>query len=610
MSEPDPTQRTPAAALILLAVLAFLVYSPTLFHGFVYDDPGLIASLDGGPPRLHRIVLWTSAWVDAAIWRGRPVGFHLTNVMLHAVTTALVAWVATRIGGRSIGRWAGLTFAVHPVHADVVTPIVHRKEMLALMFGLAATVAWRRSGRSVLAGVLAVTAFVVALLSKEVSIVALPVLLLASMHQRVWSDGMNAARWPVLTMLGLSVAGAAFVLSTIPDPFARASIAELHGWQIDAYGDVVRNVAAGWARAIGLWLGDPAIVAEPPLIRATGLGSGTVTFGAFALIVVTAIVAFTWRRRPIVSFGLLWTAGMLVPTSNLVPLSHFYLPARYLYAASFGVCLLVGYGVGAALSARAVRARRSARAAVGFAAALVCGALAMAAMGRSGDWTSDEAIWRTARERGAASLRAHQGLARLAVADRDYAGAAEELTRAAELVPLDDPSVSGGYDGGVHRDLGWALHLAGRVDEAGTVGESLAVYFPDDVSARLLASRAAMARENDAIARRHLERLDTLRPDEPRTLSTLALLLATSRDESIRDLEAAWSLARRAVARREDAAGLRVMGVVASHRGAFEDAVALAERARTLARAPGDTTLRRILDEDVRRYREGVAGTR
>lgn len=119
------------------------------------ESSGLYRPLSIFSFTLNRLIFGSEAW-----------GYHLINVLLHAVVSILF-W-------RMLLRWnftafqallAALLFAVHPIHTEVVNQIVGRSELLAaLFFLLALTSAKNNSFRSTL---LTCTFFLAALLSKE-----------------------------------------------------------------------------------------------------------------------------------------------------------------------------------------------------------------------------------------------------------------------------------------------------------------------------------------------------------------------------------------------------------------------------------------------------------
>ncbi|HWL94140.1 MAG TPA: hypothetical protein VNT79_11460, partial [Phycisphaerae bacterium] len=66
-----------------------------------------------------------------------PFGFHLTNVILHAINAALATLLARRISGRdSIAVLTGLMFACHPFAMESVAWVSGRMMLLATVFSL------------------------------------------------------------------------------------------------------------------------------------------------------------------------------------------------------------------------------------------------------------------------------------------------------------------------------------------------------------------------------------------------------------------------------------------------------------------------------------------
>src|ERR1044071_9805979 len=104
MVTPGVFRRAPpkaaASGTALAALLAGLAYLNALKNPFVYDDyrtiveNGSIYSLaDLRSIALHdvsRPIVNLSYALDRAIWGGGPLGFHITNVVLHVVNVVLL----------------------------------------------------------------------------------------------------------------------------------------------------------------------------------------------------------------------------------------------------------------------------------------------------------------------------------------------------------------------------------------------------------------------------------------------------------------------------------------------------------------------------------------
>ena len=185
--------------------MTLFVYLNALNNPFVYDDQDtVVANPSLGDLSNIRFILTHSPFrpvtnasyaIDAAIWGLTPIGFHLTNVLLHGAVVLLLyiflrtacgdarARMGDATGPQPMDDWLGfggaVLFAVHPLMSEAVGYISGRSELLCGMFFIStlllARAALERGGARWLAA--AVTALL-ALLSKEVAL-ALPVVLLA-----------------------------------------------------------------------------------------------------------------------------------------------------------------------------------------------------------------------------------------------------------------------------------------------------------------------------------------------------------------------------------------------------------------------------------------------
>ncbi len=194
MTTARPAVRPALAGLVFVA-LGLLVYSSALPAYFVADDFMLVRGVreDGpfGVWTYHggwlRPMVSLSFYLDYRLWGLNPLGFHLTNILLHALNAVMVSAIAyllladTKLDAARIdftALTAGLLFLVLPSHAESVAWIAGRTDVVAAFFGLGAFLFYllfKRHGRTRDA-VLSLGAFALALLSKE-SAVTLPLII-------------------------------------------------------------------------------------------------------------------------------------------------------------------------------------------------------------------------------------------------------------------------------------------------------------------------------------------------------------------------------------------------------------------------------------------------
>ena len=157
-----------------------LAYLPALRGAFLWDDAGHVTRaglqslhglwriwFDPGAATQYFPLLYSAFWVEHRIWGEAVLGYHLVNVLLHALSACLVVAIARRLALR--GAWlAGLVFALHPVCVESVAWIAEQKNTLSGVFYLAAALVYLSfdQSRRLSQYWLALALFVCALLAK------------------------------------------------------------------------------------------------------------------------------------------------------------------------------------------------------------------------------------------------------------------------------------------------------------------------------------------------------------------------------------------------------------------------------------------------------------
>jgi len=156
---------------LFIFIITFLVYTPALKNDFVWDDVIYVSentlihslsihSLSRMLTSFHASnwhpLTWLSLALDYAFWGLYPLGYHLTNIILHGLNVLLVLFLIIRLtvrakednGVSSLSKMeppilvqsfiaatvTALLFGLHPLHVESVVWVSERKDLLCALF--------------------------------------------------------------------------------------------------------------------------------------------------------------------------------------------------------------------------------------------------------------------------------------------------------------------------------------------------------------------------------------------------------------------------------------------------------------------------------------------
>ncbi len=190
----DPSGRRTLICCLLLAAAVLVAYNPVTHNSFVnYDDEGYILHNTHVQSGLSwETVKWAFTTYDEANWHPltwlshaldcelfglNPSGHHYMSVMLHAMNAVLLfLLLQSATGFRLRSMTVAALFALHPINVESVAWAAERKNVLSMLFFLAALYAYtwyaRRPGLRRYA--LVTVAFALALMAKP-QVVTFPI---------------------------------------------------------------------------------------------------------------------------------------------------------------------------------------------------------------------------------------------------------------------------------------------------------------------------------------------------------------------------------------------------------------------------------------------------
>lgn len=372
-----------------LFALSFFLYANTLTHDYTLDDaiviynnmfvedgvsgiPGILtkdtffgffkeegkASLvAGGRYRPLSLVLFA---LEVQLFGKTPFVGHLFNTLFYGLTTVMLYLLLLRLfrPGQGQGRAffialaAGLLFAVHPIHTEVVANIKGRDEILALLGSLAALYYSLRAYQenkprlNIAVGLV----FFLGLMSKENAITFLAVAPLAyyfftkaSLGPIVRQAVPFLAAAVVFLVIRFAVLG--FGLSEPTMEMMNNPFVKLEGNQYVPFtaGERLATVFYTLGKYIQLLL-FPYVLTHDYYPRQIGV----MDFGDWgawlSLVVYVALLVYALRKLPKkdpVSFAILYYLVTLSIVSNLLFPVGTHMAERLLFMPSVGYCLLL-----------------------------------------------------------------------------------------------------------------------------------------------------------------------------------------------------------------------------------------------------------------------------
>ncbi len=433
----------PIFALVLLVILFYL---PALRGGYVWDDADAIAENPHNRSLRGLWIIWskpayiplshywpltfTSFWIEYQLWGAAPFGYHLINVLLHALNAILV-WIVLRrmVGISSAGAWvAAALFALHPMQVESVAWVVERKSLLAMLFYLLSALAYERFVREESSRfyVLSLALFTGAMLSKTIA-VTLPIAL--GLWHWYRGDRLNAR----------------VLLRLIPFFLLGAVIAAIHVYfflgsqPASALPLLNRLVIAGQ----GIWFYVGKLLWPHPLmtiyprwdINPSSLGQW------IYLVAFLSVLVALWLLRRKIGRGLLaallFFSISIAPVLNLIDQPYFtamtFVNDRAVYLPSLGLFALVG-----AWLVRLFRAKRLVRSVVVIpSCVLLIAGMGVLTWSQASLYKDMETLFSDAVKKNPQAATAHYNLARALVDRGQIDRALHHYQMASRLNPND-----------------------------------------------------------------------------------------------------------------------------------------------------------------------------
>jgi tetratricopeptide (TPR) repeat protein len=394
----------------------------------------------------------TLQWLQWRAWGNEMLGYHLTNVVLHGISSLLVWRLLNKLGIR-LAWLGGLLFAIHPVQVESVALIAELKNALSLPPFLLAMCAWidfeaHRRNRDYW---LAFAFFLVAMLCK-ISMSPFPVVILIYAwwkRDRIgWGDVKTAAPFFLVSLILGSM--------TIFTGFWHA--------QYTGPGDLSIGGPLSRVALVGLSLSFYLAQCFFPVDMMPIYPQWTIdppSPGQFLPWPILAGMSYwfwtkrrTWGRHALLALG--FFIVMLLPFIGVIAASYMtftWVMDHFLYIPIIALIALATAGLGQIQD----RVPKTVSAGGMAVVALLLVFLAVESRSYARMFTNPETFWSYALQRNPEAWPAHNNLGNGLLANGRNAEAIEQYELSLRVKP-------GYYD--AHYNLGNAFYQTGRTEEA------------------------------------------------------------------------------------------------------------------------------------------------
>ena len=444
----------------LLVAACALAYANGLNGTFTYDDKAIVRDNPRIQSREELPKIFTTHYFGGTLATGtayRPVdllsfaanyaihgkstfGYHLTNVLLHAVNVLLLFWLFRRWFGETAAGVASLLFAVMPVHVEAVTSIVGRAEVLSTFFLL---LAWHAAIRAEARRrwlFLSWLCYFLAIETKESSVVFPGLVFLGEMLREPGSFGRRLAsllrrRARFFLSFSIPLAATFVIRAAVLKGFLISKMAgffELENPLVTlSRFRRVGNAAAILLRGLGRILFPLRLSADESAWQLPLYGFRSPVFWA-ALAGVAALAAggvALFRRRPGAGLGLLVFLLAALPTSNFLFVTGTIMAERLLYLPSAGIAIAA-----ACLFSFSARDRPLRRGPILLLAAVTL-AFLFRTIVRNSVWLDDRTLFSNLVVTSPDSAKSHYDLAYEEADKKRFPAAYAQYRRATEIYP-------------------------------------------------------------------------------------------------------------------------------------------------------------------------------
>ncbi len=349
--------------ILIIFSLTLLCFWNILPGEFVADDEhtivqqNLIKSL-AFIPNLFTTSLWNTSFsqqlglyrpltaltyaFNYALGDLNPFGYHLFNLILHSLNSAIIYWLTYRYTKlHLLALFTSILFTIHPVHTEAISNISGRPELLTAFFFLLAWSFYCLSKENSRYYFLSLFCYFCSMLAKESGITLLGVLFLSDLCEN-FSNFSSQIKQLYTKYFGYLVVILIYLS-------ARVAVLKDIGvgktwlfWRDIAFSSRIYTTSTAFIKYFQLLIWPVDLVGDydfSQIPQITTLNA-TAIVASSIIIAIFLIGCFSLKRNKLIAFAILFFFITISVVSNIIVPIGVFIAERLLYLPSISVCLL------------------------------------------------------------------------------------------------------------------------------------------------------------------------------------------------------------------------------------------------------------------------------
>jgi protein O-mannosyl-transferase len=341
--------------VLIIATLA-VFWQVNKFDFINFDDPvyvtqnsniqsgitrnGLLWALGTTHAKFWHPLSWLSLMFDYQLYGLNAGGYHLTNLILHILSTLLLFWLFNRMTKKIWqSAFVAAAFALHPLHVESVAWIAERKDVLSAFFWMLTLClyVYYTEKPMIRRYLLVLFSFACALMSKPM-VITLPVVMILLDY---WPLGRFEMKKGNLVLWQLREKMPLFILSAV---FSGITLFAQHNQTAKGF-PLCSRIANAFVSFI-TYLGKTFIPVNMAVFYPfpDKIPLGQVSAAALLIIVISVAVIIMMKRLPYLFVGWFWHMIILLPVIGIIQIGSHAMADRYHYLPSIGIAVMLAWG--------------------------------------------------------------------------------------------------------------------------------------------------------------------------------------------------------------------------------------------------------------------------